>query len=802
LASPFYKGRSFILGNKRAFSLCLPAANGITPALAHTHKWFGAYLADQKVLEGQATYVRSRRNRYLSRRRQTGFTMGLTAARRDYEIDGQACSEEFFVPDGLHAVACTLTGPFSFAVDPAFDLRFSRFLTGNVDGFEIEPRPNGAIVSAPLVGGRFDDRTETFETDGTGEGRLFAAVEVVGEGARVRRRRAARRVYYRVDRRRSRFIGDRAPEGARHDHAPLWSQSEATVFAPIRLYLNGYGTIFYGFGHSREEALHNLEALRDNLDAYRAQKAEGAREVLERVRWDTGSEDVDRAHNQVLTRLIDALVARNAVSGDALDHPATTILAGNQYFHDSWKRDENIALGFLLDVGQYELARDVIRDTWQLQDPETGRLPQRIRSGEELTYHSSDGTLWALHRLYQYWRVTGDDALLYEKMPLIRTFFERSLQRTRDGLLPSGRAETGYLWETWMDTEHTPRDGFPVEIQLLWIAALRAFRPIVARQDVDLEQAMSAAEAAAWSNLTRYNVRGLPADSLDSDGQVRDLITPNPYFCFGLDLDLGPAIERRMREVGRRQLRGRQGIITLAPEDWTRVYTQEFLADRSHVRGRRMRSIGKYNYHRGVEWNWLAQFFVQAELKYGAADRAYRTYLRRQVAAVLRQGGVGGISELFDLSGVRGPEFQAWSMAGFLHALHAFAGVRINVPEQRITVEPQLPTDWPHLRVRKWYRNIPFDLELNGPAISIDFPWDVPDGVTVELILHVPVGQVLHAVDVSINDVPQSPLWTVERSNTGAGERVRLQLPAASAMHLKSELRRQSRRGQILPSAG
>ncbi|HZS93636.1 MAG TPA: amylo-alpha-1,6-glucosidase, partial [Chloroflexota bacterium] len=519
---------------------------------------------------------------------------------------------------------------------------------------------------------------------------------------------------------------------------------------------------------------------------------DSARELLERSRWDTGAEAVDLAHTHVLTRLMDALVARNAdAGGTALDRPATTILAGNQYFYDAWKRDENIALGFLLDIGEYDLAREVIRDTWRLQDPVTGRLPQRIRSGEELSYHSSDGTLWALQRLHQYWRATGDDVLLYEKLPLVRAFFARSVDGTREGLLPSGRADAGYLWETWMDTEHTPRDGFPVEIQMLWIAALRAFRPIVARADADLESRMETAEAAAWRSLERYNVRGLPADSLDADGQVRDLITPNPYFCFGLDLDLGPAIERRMREVGRRQLRGRQGIITLDPDDWRQVFGEEFLADRSRVRGRRMRSIGKFNYHRGVEWNWLAQFFVQAELKNGDADRAYRSYLARQVAAVLQAGGVGGISELFDLSGVRGPEFQAWSMAGFLHALHAFAGVRIGVPERRIDLEPQLPADWPHLSVRKWYGSVPFDLHVTrgeAQSITVTFPWEVPQDVSIGLALRIPAGHRLESIDVAMDGVPQSPAWTVSGAEGTSGERAHVLLPASGAIEVRARM--------------
>src|SRR5947209_11240640 len=99
---------------------------------------------------------------------------------------------------------------------------------------------------------------------------------------------------------------------------------------------------------------------------------------------------------------------------------------------------------------------------------------------------------------------------------MVKRFFESSLPRTVDGLLPSGRTTApDYLWETWMDTPHTPRDGFPVEIQMLWIACLRIFRPLLAARHPGLEARMQTVEAAAWASLAAFNVRGMPADSLD-----------------------------------------------------------------------------------------------------------------------------------------------------------------------------------------------------------------------------------------------------------------------------------------------
>ncbi|GAC1326401.1 MAG: hypothetical protein NVS2B16_06930 [Chloroflexota bacterium] len=799
------KGRTFLLGNKRAFSLSLPAASGLTDTQMHPHKWFGAYLYARKFFEGQLVRASGQRTHLLNHRVQTGFTMDLTSARREYQIEGRACSEEFFVPDGVQGFVSTLVGDVDFAIEPEFDMRHSIALVHETESYTVETWERGALIAHPLPRGTYDDATETFTPDASSddESVLYAAVEVVGEDARAEvlpRLYHSRRKAFDRDRRRHRSVTDSAPEDARYDHAPLWNSSGSRVYAPVRLNLHGHGSVFYGFGASREEALEQLAALRDNLIGFQVQKNEGMAEIMTSAAFSTGIDRVDTAYAQVLARLMDALVARHAEAQDTvLERPATMILAGNQYFHDSWKRDENIALGFLLTLGFYSLARDVINDTWQLQDDATGRLPQRIRAGEDPPYHSSDGTLWALQRLYQYWRCSGDEALVRAKLPMVQHFFRRSLDRAVNGMLPSGRTHTeAYLWETWMDTPHTPRDGFPIEIQMLWISCLRLFRPLLRTVDEDLEQRMMTAENDAWQALQRFYVRGMPADSLDSFLQVRDLITPNPYFCFGVGLDLGPDVERCMRDMGRRQLAGHQGIKTLAPQDWERVFSSEFLSDRRNVRGRHMKSIGKFNYHRGVEWNWLSQFFVQAELKYGEPDVAYRTYLKPQVGAVLEQAGIGGISELFDLAGTRGPEFQAWSMAGFLEALHAFSGVRIDVPDRRIHIEPQIPDLWPHLHVRKWFGSIPFDVRYtsdNGVRLlTIGLPWGEAPDAEFDIAFPLPARRAADFLAVRLDGETQPSECRVESIPGTDRHRVRVVVPARAQIEITLGSKRTSHR--------
>src|SRR5947209_19966064 len=95
------KGRTFLLGNKRAFSLCLPAASGTTDTLLHAHNWFGAYQYGRKFLEGQVVRAYAQSCHFLGVHQQVGFAMNLTSASREFEVDGRRCTEEFFVPDGV-----------------------------------------------------------------------------------------------------------------------------------------------------------------------------------------------------------------------------------------------------------------------------------------------------------------------------------------------------------------------------------------------------------------------------------------------------------------------------------------------------------------------------------------------------------------------------------------------------------------------------------------------------------------------------------------------------------------------------
>jgi len=170
------------------------------------------------------------------------------------------------------------------------------------------------------------------------------------------------------------------------------------------------------------------------------------------------------------------------------------------------------------------------------------------------------------------------------------------------------------------------------------------------------------------------------------------------------------------------------------------------------------------------------------------------------VNSVLDHAGIGGISELHDLSGTRGPEFQAWSMSGFLEALHAFAGVRIDVPEQRISIAPQLPSHWPYVKVRKWYGSIPFDVNYGGDdhrrGLSVAFPWHAAPDCTFEIDLILPARRTVCDVKVAVDGEVQPAAWKVETLPGTDQQRVVLTLPASGQIDITTCMQARSARAR------
>jgi predicted glycogen debranching enzyme len=241
-----------------------------------------------------------------------------------------------------------------------------------------------------------------------------------------------------------------------------------------------------------------------------------------------------------------------------------------------------------------------------------------------------------------------------------------------DGLLRAG--EEG-VQLTWMDAKAgdwvvTPRTGKPVEINALWIKALR----VMMRLEASLagEQQAKGKEPPDYKLLARqaqasfrrrfwYEQGGYLYDVVDGpDGDDRSL-RPNQLLAISLTPGLvsKPQAEKVLNAV-RRYLLTPYGLRTLSPDDPSYV---------AHYRGDREARDGAY--HQGTVWPWLLGPYLDAVLAVEGEEPA-RAELMRLMPALrehLTDAGLGSISEIFDAEPPHEPKgciSQAWSVAEVL----------------------------------------------------------------------------------------------------------------------------------------
>jgi glycogen debranching enzyme len=237
-----------------------------------------------------------------------------------------------------------------------------------------------------------------------------------------------------------------------------------------------------------------------------------------------------------------------------------------------------------------------------------------------------------------------------------------------DGLLAAG--EPG-VQLTWMDAKVgdwvvTPRIGKPVEIQALWLNALRSAERFSPDYDVVYQRGRAAFARRFWNDEA-----GCLYDVVDADhvaGRLDPSLRPNQILAVGglpyplLDGERA----RRVVDTVERRLWTPLGLRTLA--DDAPDYKPRYEGD--------MRSRDGA-YHQGTVWPWLLGPFVEAWVQVrGGSSEAREAARERFLAPLLvhlSEAGVGHVSEIADAEAPcppRGCPFQAWSVGEALRLQH------------------------------------------------------------------------------------------------------------------------------------
>jgi predicted glycogen debranching enzyme len=344
-----------------------------------------------------------------------------------------------------------------------------------------------------------------------------------------------------------------------------------------------------------------------------------------------------------------------------------TIIAGYPWFTD-WGRDTFISMrGSCSSPERAETALQIVL-AW-CETVSEGMLPNRFPDvGAEPEYNSVDASLWfvvAACELIS--RHSPDPAALARirgAIEEILTGYSRGtrfgIRRDTDGLLACGESDSSL---TWMDARVdgqavTPRIGKPVEIQALWINALRAaadFSPIWASYAAE---AQSTFEARFWNPE-----KSCLYDVIDVD-HVPEIVDaacrPNQIFAVGglPRAVLSGAKARRIVDAVERPLLTPLGLRSLAPGE--PGYCARYEG------GPRERDSA---YHQGTVWPWLMGPFVEAWLRVRPDSAETRAEARRRFLEPLVDLSAGRaaahIPEIADAEAPhtpRGCPFQAWSV--------------------------------------------------------------------------------------------------------------------------------------------
>jgi glycogen debranching enzyme len=385
--------------------------------------------------------------------------------------------------------------------------------------------------------------------------------------------------------------------------------------------------------------------------------------------------------------------ARRALSRFVVRRDASrSVVAGYPWFLD-WGRDTLICLRGIIAGGRLEEARDIIGQFARFE--RGGTLPNMIRGSDASDRDTSDAPFWLSVAVADYLRAAARPDILDLECggrPLRQVLAELAtavVRGTENGIRMD--PESGLVFSpahfTWMDTNHpaaTPRQGYPIEVQALWHAALRLLAAIGAA-GMPWEELAARVRAAVSRRYPLGAGRGL-SDCLEAepgtraqDARADDACRPNQLLAVTLGLVEGP-VARSVVEAcwpllvptGIRSLADQPVAYPLAVRhqgrllnDPLRPYWGRYEGDEDTRR--------KPAYHNGTAWTWLLPSFAEALVSvYGPGAREPARSLLSGMASCMESGCLGHVPELTDGDAPhrpRGCVAQAWGVSELLRVL-------------------------------------------------------------------------------------------------------------------------------------
>jgi glycogen debranching enzyme len=384
-----------------------------------------------------------------------------------------------------------------------------------------------------------------------------------------------------------------------------------------------------------------------------------------------------------------------------------SVIAGYPWFLD-WGRDTFISARGLLAAGMAEEVKQILVIFARFE--KDGTLPNIIFGDDASNRDTSDAPLW-FGVVCEEVAAAGQspkseaqspksggmpDALYGTRVneagrtirQVLQSIAENYIRGTPNGIRMD--ADSALIWSpshfTWMDTNFpaaTPREGYPVEIQALWIRLLRQLANLSEGAEKKKWNDLAARALASVETLFWMENNGWYADVLLAqqgasarDAAVSDALRSNCLFLVSLGLVSGERAKRCVA-AALRYLVVPGGLRSLAPlavttplpvyangggllNDPLNPYCPRYEGDEDTRR--------KPAYHNGTAWTWTFPVFCEALARAWdfspEAVAAARAYLG-SAEQLMNEGCLGQIPEILDGDAPhaqRGCDAQAWGV--------------------------------------------------------------------------------------------------------------------------------------------
>ena len=365
-----------------------------------------------------------------------------------------------------------------------------------------------------------------------------------------------------------------------------------------------------------------------------------------------------------------------------------TVIAGYPWFMD-WGRDTLIFARGLVAAGKIDTVKNILKLFGKFE--RNGTLPNMIQGDNASNRNTSDAPLWYAVVCNDLMKAANDKTLPSMKLDgegdssilsVIKSLAVNRINGMSNGIVMD--KETCLIFSpphfTWMDTNYpacTPREGYPIEIQALWLTTIKFLAENDTKEKEKWQHLAKKIESSIvelyWDPDLGYlldclqGAAGTKAKNTEKD----DALRPNQL----LALTLGAISDKNIaksvlnaceslivpgairsladRAVGRPLYLNWNGYLLGDPYH---PYKGIYSGDEDTSR--------KPAYHNGTAWTWLFPSYAEAWLSvYGASGlNSARAWLSSSVR-LMETGCVGHIPEIIDGDAPhlqKGCDAQAW----------------------------------------------------------------------------------------------------------------------------------------------